>query len=116
MAKTYRVAYVSDVHCPYEDKQAVDLAHTILADIKPDMMFFGGDIIDCYSVSDFDRDPKRVVNFQEEFDSTQKFLKSFRALAKSAKFLPGNHEERWERTKNKHPFLASLKDVEMANL
>jgi UDP-2,3-diacylglucosamine pyrophosphatase LpxH len=115
-AKVYRVAFVSDVHAPYEDKQAVDLAEDILQDAKPDLMFFGGDIIDCYSVSDFDRDPKRVINFQEEFDSTIGFLKRFRKLGKEAQYLPGNHEERWERTKNRHPFLASLKDTELANL
>lgn len=116
MKQNFRVAYVSDIHYPYQDEQAVALALHILSDIKPDIMFFGGDIVDCYSVSDFDRDPRRVVNFQEEFDSAFKGMKQFRKLAKKAKFLPGNHEARWERTKNRHPFLASLKATEMANL
>ncbi len=116
MTKVYRVAYVSDVHEPYSDPQAVALAYKILSDIKPDLMFFGGDIIDCYSVSDFDRDPKRVVAFQDEFDATYKFMKAFRGLAKEGKYLLGNHEERWERTKNRHPFLSSLRDVTLTNL
>lgn len=116
MSKTYRVAFISDVHCPYQDQQAVNLAYNILSDVKPDLMFFGGDIVDCYSVSDFDRDPKRVVAFQDEFDSAIEFLRAFRSLAKAGKYLSGNHEERWERTKNRHPFLASLKDIELANL
>ncbi|MDE2232881.1 MAG: metallophosphoesterase [Patescibacteria group bacterium] len=116
MTNPYRVAYVSDVHVPFHDSRAVDLALKILSHIKPDMVFFGGDIVDCYSVSDFDRDPARVVRFQEEFDATFVVMREFRRLAKEAEFLPGNHEDRWERTKNRHPFLASLRDVRLEKL
>ena len=112
----YRVAFVSDVHAPYHDPQAVELTLKVLSDAKPDHLFFGGDIIDCYSVSDYDRDPKRVVRFQHEFDSTYSIMHDMRRLCTTASFLPGNHEERWERTKNRHPFLSSLVDVKLDSL
>lgn len=114
--KVKKVAFVSDLHAPFHDVAAVRLAQTILKDIKPDLMFFGGDIIDCYAVSDFDRDPQRVVRFQDELDSAIEVMDGFKAHAKSALFLPGNHERRWERYLHRHPELSSLKDATMGRL
>lgn len=115
-SESKRVAFVSDIHAPYHDPQAIELTLKILYDAKPDHIFFGGDILDCYSVSDYDRDPERVVRFQNEFDAAHRIMRDFRALVKTGSFLPGNHEERWERTKNRHPFLTSLVDVKLENL
>lgn len=93
--KARKVAFVSDIHAPYHDPSAVELTLKILADAKPDVLFFGGDIADCYAVSDFDRDPQRVVRFQDELDSAIAIMSAMRGLAKNALFLPGNHESRW---------------------
>jgi predicted phosphodiesterase len=111
-----KVVYVSDIHAPYHDPAAIKLAQTITAAVKPDIMFFGGDIVDCYAVSDFDRDPQRVVRFQDELDSAMQVMAGFRRHAKSAFFLPGNHERRWQRFINRHPEISSLRDAEMGEL
>lgn len=111
-----KVAYVSDIHAPFHDPVAVKLAQTIVADIRPDVMFFGGDITDCYAVSDFDRDPQRVVNFQNELDSAIEVTNGFRKYAKDAFLYPGNHERRWERYLHRHPELSSLRDATMGRL
>jgi len=116
MAKTHRVVFLSDVHPPYHDKVAVQLARDIIADIKPDTLFFGGDMIDMYAVSDFDRDPERVVKFQDEFDEAVDVLAGFRKLGKDALFLPGNHEERWERYRHRHAEISSLRNAQLESL
>lgn len=116
MNKIHRVAFVSDIHAPYEDKQAVKLTEKIIGDVGVNEIFFGGDIVDCYSVSDFDRDPKRVVEFQTEFDAAYDVMSRLRKLVDKAAFMPGNHEARWERTVHRHPFLASIRNLELGEL
>lgn len=111
------VAFISDVHAPYHDRQAIELALAILSDVKPDSIFFGGDIIDCYAVSDFNRDPVRVVRFQDEFDATRIVMKQLLECGHSnGYFLPGNHEARWQKTLYKHPELVSLRDLSIRSL
>lgn len=107
---------MSDCHAPYHDPAAIQLAQTITRAIKPDVMFFGGDISDCYAVSDFDRDPQRVVRFQDELDAAGEVMDGFMQYAKSGLFLPGNHERRWERYINRHPEISSLRDATMVRL
>lgn len=114
--KTRKVVYVSDIHAPYHDPAAVRLAQMIVKDIKPDVMFFGGDIVDCYAVSDFDRDPQRVVRLQDELDSAMEIMDGFTEHAKSALSYPGNHERRWNRYINRHPEISSLRDATMGRL
>lgn len=114
--KTRKVAFVSDIHAPYEDKAAVNLTEKILKDVKPDLLFFGGDITDCYAVSDFDRDPQRVVRLQDEFDAAHEIMARFMGYAKAGLFLPGNHERRWVRYINRHPELSSLRSTDLDKL
>jgi len=108
--KVRKVAFVSDIHAPYHDPSAVELTLKILTDVKPDVLFFGGDIVDCYAVSDFDRDPQRVARFQDEFDCATDIMAKMRRTAKSGLFLPGNHCRRWERFIHRHPELSSLRN------
>jgi predicted phosphodiesterase len=113
------VAFVSDIHAPFEDKKAIDLTEKILADVRPDVVFFGGDIVDCYAVSDFSKDPRRVVRFQEEFDAAYeimgRFMQHIPALERGY-FIFGNHERRWSRLLNASPALISLRDLRLENL
>lgn len=114
---TQRVAFVSDIHAPFHDVRAVALTEKILADVKPDVVFFGGDIVDCYAVSDFSKDPRRVVRFQEEFDAATEIMG--RLLAGSGGkgyFLFGNHERRWLRLLNASPALISLRNLRLEKL
>ncbi len=111
-----KVVFTSDIHAPFNDPAAVKLALTIVKDIKPTTVFFGGDIVDCYAVSDFDRDPQRVVRFQEELDAAGVIIDGFMEHAKHGFFLPGNHERRWERFIHRHPEISSLRDATMGQL
>jgi UDP-2,3-diacylglucosamine pyrophosphatase LpxH len=97
------VAYLSDCHFPYEDKRAWQLTLQILEDIRPSTVFWGGDIVDCYAVSDFSRDPQRVLTLQDELDEAVNGMRQVRKLVPEASmyFLPGNHENRIERFKRR---------------
>lgn len=111
--------YVSDVHFPFEDKRAWELALKVIRYARPQLAFIGGDWLDCYAVSSFSRDPVRVVNFQSEVDSAVAGLAQLRdAVGAKAtiKFLPGNHEERLERWTREHIEASSLTSLRLYNL
>ena len=111
-------AFISDVHFPFEDKRAWELALKVIHYAKPGLVFIGGDFIDCYAVSSFSRDPRRVVNFQLEIDSAVDGLREVRQAATKAeiKFLYGNHEERLQKWTNEHPEVSSLKALTIPEL
>src|SRR5438128_2520375 len=111
--------YVSDVHFPYEDKTAWNLAKQVLAALKPDILFLGGDIVDFYPVSRFDKDPARKRDLQKELDQTSEELTALREIAPNAEIIyeEGNHEHRLIRTLwKKAEELAPLRSLALPEL
>lgn len=88
---------ISDVHIPYNDPKATQIAVDIVRLLNPDFVFLDGDIFDLYPISDFSRDPAREQTLQYELDLTHLFLdKSIRKNAQNARifYKGGNHEHR----------------------
>ncbi len=112
--KFSRVAFISDVHLPFEDKVAVRLVLDFLADYKPDMVILGGDIYDFYEISDFDKSPGRITTLQDEFDEGRYFIKAIDQLCPEVNFLIGNHEDRTSRLINRNPGLFKLRSLDIA--
>jgi predicted phosphodiesterase len=113
-----KVVVVPDLHCPYEDKKSVKAVLNYIKDQKPDRVVFIGDAIDMYSVSRFDRNPKRANRLQYELDRTIGVLEQFRLAAPKAKmtYIEGNHEDRMKRYLWKHPELHDLRCLELSEL
>jgi predicted phosphodiesterase len=91
--------FASDIHFPYEDRAAYGLFVEVAKKVQPDLIFLGGDIIDCYSVSKYDRDPARKLTLQADLNYTVAELSKLREVAPNAEitFLEGNHETRLTR-------------------
>lgn len=89
-----------DVHFPFQDD---DLLEAWLEYLKA-WDFQGvdiiGDVLDCYTLSRFDKNPLRKTNIQEEVDEARSFLERVREAAPDAdiRFSEGNHENRLKRT------------------
>ena len=80
-------------------------------------IYLGGDTIDFYPLSRFNKDPKRKLKF--ELDMTKRFLNQLRDLFPDAEiyFKLGNHEDRLEKyLSNKTPELVGLDQLEIENL
>lgn len=111
--------FMSDIHFPYEDKLAWPLALKIIKDLQPDLIYLGGDILDCYAVSAHDKDPKRSLTFDEELTYARKQLGRLTDLAPKAKIKKkeGNHEDRMPRLlRKKAPELAYLDELTLPRL
>ena len=102
--------FISDVHIPFEDKNAVRILKNFTRWFEPDHIFFVGDIIDFYNISTFDKNPERLNQLQNDIDKTVDFLLDMRVIAPQAKmvYLEGNHENRITRYLWKHNEIASL--------
>lgn len=116
---SYKVAVLSDIHYPYENINVIKIAKAIIDDERPDMIVLNGDILDCYSVSRYDKSPLRKKTIQEEFDYGFDRLHEWVTEYPDVifKFLEGNHEARFKKLlvqQNAGEYL-SLRDMTIEN-
>lgn len=93
-----RIAVLSDIHFPYYDRVALNEAIKTVITYDPDCIILNGDIIDCYHLSSFEKDPKKR-SFKYELDMLKNFFIQLRELFPTQRIIYkiGNHEERYER-------------------
>src|SRR5271165_7217151 len=89
----------NDIHFPYHDPTAIELAIEFAVWFKPHIIWLNGDIIDFYAISRFDKDPNRQLAMQDDIDMTIAFLGRLRGLFPDAEIIyrEGNHEARLQK-------------------
>jgi hypothetical protein len=97
---TIRQAIVyGDTHFPYQNEKALAVVLEMIERIQPDIIVHLGDLLDCYPISRFSKDPNRLHSLQDEINLARAHLHQVRQLAPSAEcwVLEGNHEDRLRR-------------------
>lgn len=113
-----RIGILSDIHFPYYDKEALNAAIGYLRKWKPDCILLNGDVIDCYHLSRFERDP-RQRSFKYELDMLRLFVQKLNTLFPKTRivFRCGNHELRYEsHILNRIPELVELELFSFENV
>ena len=89
-----------DTHVPFQDDGALKVVKHIIADVRPDVVIHVGDLIDCWQISTFDKDPTRRDTLQDNIDQSAAHLKEIQMLTPNAQryFFEGNHEFRLTKT------------------
>ena len=89
---------LTDIHIPYHDQEAVDVALEYGKKVKADTIVLLGDIMDCYQISRYSKDPKKKP-LSYEIEETKKFLTNLRKRFPKARIIyyRGNHEMRLEK-------------------
>jgi len=89
------VAVITDIHFPYQDELALDITLSYLKDKDIDTLVLLGDIIDCYAVSPWRKDPQRM-RFPDELAMARNGIQRIRDVFPEARmvYIAGNHEER----------------------
>ncbi len=92
-----RVLILSDVHIPYHNNDALRLAVEYGKANNANAVLLNGDIMDCYMMSRYEKDPRKR-RFSAELEDTRTFLRWLHQELPNAKlyFKIGNHEERYE--------------------
>lgn len=95
-----RAIVIGDTHVPFHDPKVWSIVCQVAKDLKPDVVVHLGDLIDCWQISDFDKDPNRKSSLQDDIDEGVKLLAMLEKAAPHAAFylLEGNHEDRLRRT------------------
>jgi predicted phosphodiesterase len=112
-----RILVLSDIHLPYHDEQALQIAIDWAVERKPNAILLNGDTMDMYHASRFIKD-RRLRDLGYEIEMTRQFLKDLKELFDcTIYFKLGNHEDRWENyLKTVAPELLGINDFELKNV
>lgn len=95
-----------DVHVPFHDVHLTEAWLEFAAALDPEGVDILGDVLDCYTISRFDKNPARKASFQDEVDTARLLLERIRETCSRSdiRFTEGNHETRlrtmlWGRAK-----------------
>lgn len=87
---------LSDTHYPYHDSKALEPAiEYAVQHGATKWLLINGDLLDCYQISDFRRDP-RLRTFASELEGASKLVRDLMGVFESVTLKLGNHEDRWE--------------------
>jgi predicted phosphodiesterase len=91
------ILFISDLHIPYHDIEAITIALDYGVQNKINTVFINGDLLDFHMLSRFDKDPKKR-SVKQEFDACKQFLVTLRETFPTASiyWLKGNHCIRYE--------------------
>ena len=65
---------VPDTHFPFQDQPLVNECLDFIQEVKPKGVHLIGDLMDCYPLSRFDKNPRRKHTIQDELDEAGEFL------------------------------------------
>lgn len=91
------VGLIPDAHIPFHDPKRL---RQVFDNVRGcEHIIIMGDWLDAYSVSSFDKDPRRKERMPEEFAEGRRWLRILRKENPDATidFIEGNHEERFMR-------------------
>lgn len=95
--KLTKVFMFADTHYPFQDDKVMELLYKFIADLKPDFVVIGGDILDFPQLSKFRKQPSSSHTLQKDMNLVFNMLERIRETLPKAKiiFIEGNHEFRW---------------------
>jgi hypothetical protein len=74
-----------------------------------------GDVVDCYSISDFDKNPLQKATLATEIETASHLMARLKKVPEKW-WLGGNHEDRLRRVMWRNPAFAGIKELEFPQL
>lgn len=98
-----RFIFAPDIHAPFHDKACVAILLEHVKHSKPHKVVLGGDILDCYTISRFDRKIKNgPAHLRDEFEvANEEVIRPIWETTMKANskaeivWISGNHEDRF---------------------
>ena len=111
------ILILSDIHLPYQDNKALDLAINYGIENKVNAVYLNGDTLDFYMASRFLKNP-RLRDLAGELEMGREFLQLLQETFKCPIYFKiGNHEVRWEHfLMIKAPELLGIDDFKLEQL
>lgn len=111
-----RDVFAGDLHIPFHDEKLIALFFIFLKYFKPHKLWLLMDLLDWYPISDFSKDPKRMVTLQDDINVANAFLDDLQKLVPKIEACGGNHEYRMIKYLRRHPELSSLDSLRVQTL
>ena len=111
------ILILSDIHFPYQDNKALELALQYGLENNVNAIYLNGDTIDMYQASRFTKNPK-LRDLAGELEMTRQFLKQLQEMFNCPIYFKiGNHEQRWEHfLRLKAPELLGIDDFKLEQI
>lgn len=111
------ILILSDIHFPYQDNKALELALNYGLEQNVNAIYLNGDILDFYQCSRFTKD-RRLRDMAGELEMGREFLKMLKDNFKCPIYYKiGNHEKRYEDyLMIKAPELLGIEDFKLEQL
>ena len=111
------ILILSDIHFPYQDNKALNLALEYGIENKVNAIYLNGDTLDMYHGSRFVKD-RRKRDLASELEIGRNFLKQLQDVFKCPIYFKiGNHEKRWEDyLRIQAPELLGIADFELETI
>ena len=84
----------NDWQIPFHDKPAVELFMRFVENLRPHGLVWNGDIVDCYALSKFSKNPIGPASLDIEIRYARKFMDRLSKVTTVRWWLGGNHEDR----------------------
>lgn len=90
---------VNDIQFPFHSEQALSIMKRVVRDVSPTGVVLNGDIVDCYTVSQFTRSPYAESSLTDEIELAKKFMAWACEFSRPDRriWIGGNHEDRIRR-------------------
>lgn len=111
--KGEKILLLKDIHFPYHDEEALSIALSYGIEKGCDTLYLNGDILDCHTLSRWEKDPESR-SFSQELETVRSFLQMVSPLFKKVYYKEGNHEERYWRYLSSHA--PELVEIDAFNL
>lgn len=90
---------LNDIQFPFHSSQALRVVKDIVKDVKPSGVVLNGDIVDCYTLSEFTKSPFTRSVLHDEIELADDLMGWASGFAKPDRriWIGGNHEDRVRR-------------------
>ena len=103
---------ISDMHVPFHDPKAVGVMMKMLKYYKPQNVVMNGDMLDCFTLSRFSKEPQEPEAFKRQLVELCGYITQIQRTS-NVIMIEGNHEARLSRYINDNaPDLAGLLSME----
>jgi hypothetical protein len=108
--KTQIWVILNDLQIPYQDRRVLtQLVYPFIRELKPDGIVLNGDIADCASISDFDKNPLTKATLTTEIRESHRLMEELERIPVKH-WIAGNHEDRLRRLVWRQPALLGVVD------
>lgn len=107
---------LNDVQIPWQDQRVLDLVTDFAIDLKPYGVILNGDVVDCYELSEFNKNPIKDYSLQREIREAAGLMYKLAKVTTERWWLGGNHEDRLRRALWKNPQFASIHALKFPDL